>query len=138
MTTYLASTTLKSFLSITGTDDDDLIEQLVIEANDEVTKRLKPYAESAPLAAGDKYFADARSAAFSFAKVLWYESTSQLELRDSNKKTYEAKIESLTKALIAEPTTRQRQFSVDVTDYDSERKTPYSQVGFAGSLDNLM
>ena len=135
---YLPVGVLKSFLSITGTEDDDLLLQITSEANFEVNKRLKPYAKMIPLETGNKYIADARSATFSLAKALWYQTTSQLELEKSNMETFEEKMESLTKALTAEPTARQRPLAVETTNYEKDARKPYSPGEFERNYEGFM
>ena len=132
---FLSSTDLKAAI---GTDSENpRIAECAIAANSHVTLAIKPYAETTPIEPGSSTYEQATRVALMYAQYLWYLKVFQADVAESYRRGYVDALKELKESLRVEPTPRQEPLHIQVSDFASERKVPYSQVGFAGDTENL-
>ena len=132
---FISATDLRAIL---GTDTENpKIAECAMRANSQITLAIKPYAESTPVKAGSSTYAEVQRVGLMYAEYLWYLRMFQMEVAESFRRSYEAALKDLKTSLRVEPTERQMPLHIEVSDFESERKVPYSQIGFAGDTENL-
>ena len=72
-----------------------------------------------------------------YAQYMWYLRMFQRDTAESFRKQYDGALKDLKTALTVQPTPRQEPFLMSVSDFEGERRVPYSQIGFAGDTENL-
>ena len=135
MPLFLSATDLRAAL---GSDiEDPRVAECAISANSQITMALKPYAENTPILPGSPTYEQAVRVATMYAQYIWYLKMQQPEMAEPYRRNYGNALKELREALHVEPTPRQEPFFMQVSDFESERKIPYSQIGFAGDTENL-
>ena len=114
----------------------ELIE-IASNANHEITLAVKAYTETTPVEEGSDTYTEIRRVGALYAKYLYFIATYQHEQANMLFTAYNEAIVILQTSLLIEPTTRQDPIAVEQTDIESERKVPYSQIGFGGSTEYL-
>jgi len=105
---YLRFELLKSSVGF-ETDDtsyDNKLQEITMEANQELDLQLKPFAEDTPLEAGSQQFVQAQNAALHYAKALWFTHIRQYEIEERESKRYEERIEALKASFDADRNSR--------------------------------
>ena len=132
---FLSATDLRTAV---GSDiEDPRITDCAIAANSQITMALKPYAENTPIEVGSSSYEQAVRVGTLYGQYLWYLKMFQNETAESYRRSYVDALKDLKASLRVEPTSRQEPFHIQVSDFESERKVPYSQIGFAGDTENL-
>lgn len=110
---YVDVTAVKDFLKITDSIDDDTLDGLVSDANDEISMRLIPFADSLPIE--KKFYNHASKAGFFYVVSCWKEKINNKDAAKDFMEKFEKKMEVLIDALKAEPTGRTKRHSVKTT-----------------------
>lgn len=132
---FVSATDLRAAL---GTDSQDpQLAECAIAANSQITLAIKPFAESTPVERGSSTYQEIVRVALLYGQYLWYVRKFQIEVADSFYRNYTGALKELKEALRVQPTPRQEPLVVVKSDFLSERKVPYSQIGFAGDTENL-
>ena len=117
--TYVELEEVKQFLKIENNNEDDrLLEDLILDANQEIEIRLKPYADSFPLT--EQFFSQATKAGMYHVNSCYREHAHNGEAADRLMKKFEKKMVTLIDALKAEYVPRTRIVAASNT-YDTER-----------------
>lgn len=106
MTDFLKLEFLKNSLSITTTNNDSKLLEILQDSNNEVDKILTPYAAIVPIDTGTDIFTYGTTLATIYARSRWLRDTGQLDRAKSSEEEYERKKESVIKVLQADRTTR--------------------------------
>ncbi len=140
LTDFVTLKYLKNSLDIEDEDDNNdfkLIE-VATDANNEISLKIKKYAETTPIEAGTPVFEEVRRVGTIYARSLWFESIFQHDQAKNTMERYKQAVETLEESLKLEPTSRADPFGIEVTDFESERKTPYSQHGYGAAEEHLL
>ncbi len=132
---FISPTDLRA--SLGTTTENPRIAECAMAANSQVTMALKAHAENTPIKEGTPTYQEAVRVAVLYAQYMWYLRVQQPEMANEYHRNYTNAMKELKMALRVEPTPRQEPFHMTVSDFQSERKVPYSQIGFAGDTENL-
>ena len=128
--TYVELEEVKQFLSIeNNNEDDELLETLILDANQEIELRLKPYAESFPLI--EEFFSQATKAGMYHVNSCYREHALNGEAADRLMKKFEKKMVTLIGALKAVPTERTKTILISTDSRDSKVILPTQASIFA-------
>ena len=132
---FISATDLRASL---GTDSENpRVAECAISANSQITLAIKPYAETTPIRVGTPTYMEVQRVALLYAQYMWYLRMFQRDTAESFRKQYDGALKDLKTALTVQPTPRQEPFLMSVSDFEGERRVPYSQIGFAGDTENL-
>ena len=140
---FLTGDDLKMALQITDELDDDIILQFVNNANRKVHTAIFPYIETS-IPKGSPYWSRCADAALAYARSLHAEDINQIDKAKNYMKKFQIELfgvdgnGGLIQELKKTPTSRQSPLEIERTDFEFERKIPFSQIGYGGTQDNLM
>ena len=93
---FITLDSLKSFLKITDTQDDDTLLEIVKSSNNELKKQLKTVVDDITSIEGTKFFGRAQDTALTFAVSKVRKNINQMyDEADKLKANYESEIETL-------------------------------------------
>ena len=118
--------------------DDSNIVQITYQANAEISLAVKAYTETTPVERGSDVFKEIRRVGLLYAQHLWFLSLHQHKQAEEYQKTYDSSLKILRESLKVEPTSRQEPIGIDRTEFDNERRLPFSQFGFGGGRESLL
>ncbi len=132
---FISATDLRAALGTTK--EDGRLTECAMYANRQITMAVKPYADATPVVKGSSTFEDIVRVGLLYAQYLWYLKVQQPDMAESFYRNYTGALKDLKEALRVEPTPRQEPLIAVRSDFLSERKIPYSMIGFAGDTENL-
>ena len=107
-TQYLILDHVRKAMGIKSDNNIEAIKEVIFDANIEVDKALKPYADNIPLPPEDErtefdveVFERGRSLALAFVRARWYSYTGQIDWSESYQKEYDDKLASLVQVFRA-------------------------------------